>query len=211
LTPQEFPPAKPPQEPTLPHASPVVAHFFKFLTVGKGAPSTGTIFFNRSWPSNTIENNKSESNKAAETEMAHEHVKTSGMAAIVLSCALGLAQAADPYPPLINPSQLRTLLKLKPGEPIPPRGGGRLTPGPSLPVGWNFEICRQSSVGTDGSNIFVFALNGDGTLFFDSSRGVQTSVQAQLLAACQHAGGGYFVHIINPATNDFDDLAINYP
>jgi hypothetical protein len=144
--------------------------------------------------------------------MAHKHLKTSAMAAIVLGCALGVAQAADPSPPPINPSQLRTLLKLKPGEPLPSRGGGRLTAGPPLRVGWNFEICGQSSLSTDGSNVFVFALNRDGTFFFDSSAdGVQTSAQAQLLAACQHAGGGYFVHVFNSATNDFDALAINYP
>jgi hypothetical protein len=143
--------------------------------------------------------------------MAHEYLKASAMAAIVLGCALGVAHAASTSPPPIMPSQLRTLLKLKAGEPVPQRGGGRLAAGPALPVGWNFEICAQSQVSTDGSNVFVIAFNRDGTFFFDRSGGVQTSGQAQLLAACQHAGGGYFVNIINPATNDFNALAINYP
>jgi hypothetical protein len=141
--------------------------------------------------------------------MAHKDLKASAMAAIVLGCALGVAHAAGSPPPPIDPSQLRTLLKLKPSEPLPPRGGGRLTAGPALPVGWNFEICGQSFL-SGGSNVFVIAFNRDGTFFFDRSGGVQTSGQAQLLAACQHAGGGYFVHIIN-STNDFDALAINYP
>ena len=143
--------------------------------------------------------------------MAQKHLKNSGMAAIVLGCALGVAHAAGSPPYPIDPSQFRALLKLKPGEPVPQRGGGRLAAGPSLPAGWNFEICKASSVSTDGLNIFVTAVNRDGTFFFDSSRDAQTSAQAQLLAACQHAGGGYFVRIINPATNDFDAPAINYP
>ena len=141
--------------------------------------------------------------------MAHKDLKASAMVAIVLGCALGVAHAAGSPPYPIDPSQLR--IKLKPGEPIPPRGGGRLTAGSALPVGWNFEICKASSVSTDGLNIFVTAVNRDGTFFFDSSSGAQTSAQAQLLAACQHAGGGYFVHVFNSATNDFDALAINYP
>jgi hypothetical protein len=51
--------------------------------------------------------------------MAHKHLKNSGIAAIVLGCALGVAQAAGTTSPPIDPSQLRTLLKLKPGEPLP--------------------------------------------------------------------------------------------
>src|ERR1700730_7476134 len=114
--------------------------------------------------------------------MAHKHPKTFAMASIALGCALGVAHAPDSPPPPIDPSQLRTLLKLKPGEHLPALGGGRPTARPPLPIGWNFEICFQSQLFTDGSNFFVIAFNRDGTFFFGAG-GVQTSIQAQLLAA----------------------------
>ena len=145
--------------------------------------------------------------------MAHKHLKNSGIAAIVLGCALGVAQAAGTTSPPIDPSQLRTLLKLKPGDPIPQRGGGRVTPGPSTVVGWNFKVCIQSYLARNTTNGFLlFAENSDGSFFHESSTNQFLSFfQNQLLAACQHAGGGYFVHIIDPSTNAFDDLDIFYP
>src|ERR1700730_11380182 len=136
--------------------------------------------------------------------MAHKHLKNSGMAAIVLRCALGVAQAADQSPPPLDASQLRTLHSLlnpKSGAPLPQMGGGRLSPGANLPTGWNFEICTQSFFQTNGSTFTVFAVNRDGTFFFQSTGGGQGTIQTQLLAACQHAGGGYFVHIIDSSTH----------
>ena len=98
--------------------------------------------------------------------MAHKHLKNSGIAAIVLGCALGVAQAAGTTSPPIDPSQLRTLLKLKPGEPLPSSGGGRLTPGPSNVVGWNFKVCIETAVVLNGSGIILYAINQDGTPIF---------------------------------------------
>src|ERR1700730_14252076 len=110
--------------------------------------------------------------------MAHKHLKTSAMAAVVLGCVLGVAHAAGSSPPPTNPSQLRTLLKLNRGDPPPARGGGTRAAGPPLPVGWNFEICFQSQLFADGSNVFVIAFNRDGTFFFGASGGVELSIQA---------------------------------
>ena len=144
--------------------------------------------------------------------MAHKHLKTSAMAAIVLGCALGVAQAATPSPLPIDPSQLRTLLKLEPGVPIPPTGGLRVNSTASIVTGFNFFVCSQSSSFTNGTVFFVFASNKDGSLFFATSTSAdQTSFQAQLLAACQHAGGGYFLNITNLTTFAFNDIAISYP
>jgi hypothetical protein len=140
--------------------------------------------------------------------MARKHLKTSAMAAIVLGCALGVAQAAGPTPPPIDPSQLRTLLKLKPSEPLPSSRVGRLTPGPTV-VGWNFKVCIQSFLARTGQ-FSIFAVNSDGSFFLESSTSqTLSSFQNQLLAACQHAGGGYWVHLIN--ADLFDAIAINYP
>ena len=148
--------------------------------------------------------------------MAHKHLKNSGIAAIVLGCALGVAQAAGTTSPPIDPSQLQTLLNLlkpKPGVPLSQTGGGRLTPGPSNVVGWNFKICTESfsTTAAGGSLTGTFAVNSDGSFFAERSSGVHETVQAQLLAACQHAGGGYWVHVLDPTTNVFDYVLIYYP
>jgi hypothetical protein len=141
--------------------------------------------------------------------MAHAHLKNSAMAAIVLGCALGVAQAAGPSPPAIDPSQLRTLLKLKPGEPLPQSGGGRLTPGPSFTAGWLKEVCVQSYFdGFKKPPFTVFAVNQDGTFFFDASNeDLRRSAQEILSTACQHGGLGYYVHIIDSA-GTYDEIAI---
>ena len=144
--------------------------------------------------------------------MAYKHLKTSAMAAIVLGYALGVAHAAGSSPPPIDPSQLRTVLKLKPGEPLPSSGGGRLTPGPSTVVGWNFKVCVQSFLARNGGGFILFAENSDGSFFHEASTSQFLSFfQNQLLAACQHAGAGYWVHVDNPEGGLFDAIAINYP
>ena len=140
--------------------------------------------------------------------MAHKHLKNSGIAAIVLGCALGVAQAAGTTSPPIDPSQLRTLLKLKPGEPLPSSGGGRLTPGPAFTAGWHFEDCTQSFLApTTGGALTVFAINQDGTFFFSDGAFFRTSRQEILLAACQSTAG-YFVHVIDPTALTFDEIVI---
>jgi hypothetical protein len=153
--------------------------------------------------------------------MAHKHLKNFGMAAItilmiVLGCAFGVAQAAGgPSPPPIDPSQLRTLLKLKPGAPLPQSGGGRLTPGssstagPSLTIGWNFETCSFSEYATDSTNYWVFAVNYDRTFFFwNNLNRNRNPVQEELLAACQNGGHGYFVEVTDTSALTFDRIYV---
>ena len=140
--------------------------------------------------------------------MAYKHLKTSAMAAIVLGCALGVAHAAGSSPPPIDPSQLRTVLKLKPGEPLPQMGGGRLTPGPTFNAGWHSELCLESFYNTDGSSFTIFAVNTDNTFFFDSNvHNIRTPAQEILLAACQNAGP-YYVHTIIPDSFSFDGILV---
>jgi hypothetical protein len=148
--------------------------------------------------------------------MAHKHLKTSAMAAIVLGCLLGVAQATGPSPPPIDPSQLRTLhnlLQPKPGVPLPQTGVGRLTPGPSFTLGWNRETCREILYFSTGSIFYYIVLNTDGSFVYDNniSRELST-IQSQLLAACTHAaaGGSYLVHILNTESLAFDAIVINY-
>jgi hypothetical protein len=95
----------------------------------------------------------------------------------------------------------------------PSSGGGRLTPGPSNVVGWNFKVCNQSYLARAPSGRFLlFAENSDGSFFVESSTSqILSFFQNQLLAACQHAGGGYWVHVDNPEGNLFDAIDIYYP
>jgi hypothetical protein len=119
--------------------------------------------------------------------------------------------AARSAPP-IDPSQLRTLLKLKPGDPIPQRAGGRLTPGPAFTAGWHLETCVNNYFAEVGSKLIVFAVNRDGTFFFDSSnspdrvKDIETSAQFILKLACKSTN--YYVHVIDPTALTFDEILL---
>jgi hypothetical protein len=148
--------------------------------------------------------------------MAHKQLKNSAMAAIVLGCALGVAQAAGLSAPPIDPAQLQTLhnlLKPKPGVPLPQTGGGRLTPGPPFAVGWNFRVCAKILFFHNEGNFSYVAINTDQS-FLSANGGsnlVLFTFQRQVLAACQHSSRGYYVNITDPRTGAFNALDIVYP
>ena len=133
--------------------------------------------------------------------MARKHVKVAGMAVAGLASLFGTAQAAAPTPP--PEENLFALIKPNADGSLPQRGriilkGAKPA---ALTLGWNFEVCTSSVVASP--NIFsftVFARNADGTAFFESTSRVSDPIQNELVAACQHAGGGYWIHIINTAT-----------
>jgi hypothetical protein len=82
----------------------------------------------------------------------------------------------------------------------------------ALAIGWNFEVCTASVVSSPNSSSFtVFANNADRTAFFESTNLASNPVQNELVAACQHAGGGYWIHITNTVTAFFDTVSIFYP
>jgi hypothetical protein len=145
--------------------------------------------------------------------MARKYLKAAGMAAVVLGGSFGVAQAAPPTPPPA-PSELAALIKRNADGSLPQRGGvilkGATRAAASL--GWNFEVCTASYVSSPNAFAFtVFARNADGTVFFESTSSTTDPVQNELVAACQHAGGGYWIHIVNPVTLFFDTVLINYP
>jgi hypothetical protein len=154
--------------------------------------------------------------------MALNYLKDVGMAVIVLGCSFGVAQAAAPTPPP-EPSELAAQVKKNPDGSLPPRGGGMFKGATRAPIalGWNFEVCDASQwVSGDNVHFFVFAHNTDGTFFFDEAGSsltlvgsLLTSLQNQLVEACEHTGGstGYFIHITNTTTFAFDSVWINYP
>jgi hypothetical protein len=146
-------------------------------------------------------------------KMAHKYLKDAGIAAIALVSSFGVAQAEAPTPPP-SASELTALIKPNADGSLPQRGriilkGAKPA---ALTLGWNFEVCTSSVVASPNSFSFtVFARNADGTAFFESTSRVSDPVQNELVAACQHAGGGYWIHIINPVTLFFDTVVIFYP
>jgi hypothetical protein len=115
----------------------------------------------------------------------------------------------SPQPPMPTLSQL---LKLR--ESIP--GKKPLTKAAPLLNGWNFRVCTESFAYSNGTTSSVFVTNTDGSGLAIGSisvltPGVQTTIQADLIAACQHAPKGYWVHITDATRVSFDAILIDYP
>jgi hypothetical protein len=146
-------------------------------------------------------------------EMAHKYLKLARIAVIALVSSFGVAQAAAPSPP--PEENLPALIKRNADGSLPQRGRIILkgAKGAALTLGWNFKVCTASIVSSPNATSFtVFARNADGTAFFEStSRGASNPIQNELVAACQHAGGGYWVHVTDTSSGLFDDVLIFYP
>jgi hypothetical protein len=143
--------------------------------------------------------------------MARKRVKVAGMAAVGLASLFGIARATPTPPPEEN---LPALIKPNADGSLPQRGriilkGARPA---ATSFGWNFEICTASFVSSPNAFSFtVFARNADGTSFFESTSSASNPLQNELVAACQHAGGGYWIHVINTSSGFFDTVLIFYP
>jgi hypothetical protein len=145
--------------------------------------------------------------------MAHKYLKLARIAAIALVSSFGVAQAEAPTP-LPSTSDLTALIKPNADGSLPQRGGAILKGAKraAISLGWTFEVCTASFVSSPNDFSFtVVARNADGTAFFESANRASNPVQNELVAACQHARGGYFIHItsINPVL--FDSVFISYP
>jgi hypothetical protein len=148
-------------------------------------------------------------------KMAHKYLKDAGIAAIALVSSFGVAQAEAPTPPP-SASELTALIKPNADGSLPQRGRIILKDSTraaaALTLGWNFDVCTASFVSSPNALFFtVFARNADGTVFFESTNLRTDPVQNELVAACQHAGRGYWIHIINTATLFFDTVLIFFP
>ena len=145
--------------------------------------------------------------------MARKYLNDAAIAAIALTASFGVAQAAAPTPPP-PPSELAALIKRNADGSLPQRGGIKLTGATpaATSLGWNFKVCTASYVSSPNASAFtVFARNADGTVFFESTSSTTDPVQNELVAACQHAGGGYWINITNTFTLFFDTVLISYP
>jgi hypothetical protein len=146
-------------------------------------------------------------------KMAHKYLKDAGIAAIAVISSVGVAQAEAPTPPP-STSELTALIKPNADGSLPQRGGALLKGAKraAISLGWNFEVCTSSLVSSPNTFSFtVFARNADGTFFFESTSSTTDPIQNEFVAACQHAGGGYWIHITSISPLFFDTVLIFYP
>ncbi len=74
-------------------------------------------------------------------------------------------------------------------------------------TGWVSHACRTSAYAQKGNIYSVSALNTDGSVTSVAVNGnLQSSAQAQLLAACQNRPRSYSIHVIDAATGAWDEL-----
>ncbi len=74
-------------------------------------------------------------------------------------------------------------------------------------TGWVSHVCRVSAYAQKGNIYSVSALNTDGSVTSVAVNGnLQSSAQAQLLAACQNRPRAYSIHVIDAATGAWDQL-----
>lgn len=144
--------------------------------------------------------------------MAHKYLKQFGMAALLLGCSVGLAQAAANATPPPDPS-LGGQLRATPGAGPHSGGGIRGTANAvtAIVAGWNFELCDATYwYNPDSSDYFVVNLNTDGSYFYyDSSGPALASGQNQLKNGCDH--GYYWVYVTNSSTGAWDEVYIYVP
>ena len=120
--------------------------------------------------------------------MLSKYFKHAGLAALLLGCSLGLAQAQSlgvaqaqvQPPPPPEPSALP-----KAATAATPRGATAGTK--ALAAGWNLEYCYASYWYNDGTNSWVYNLNQDGSSFWSlSSNYALQASQNQLRSGCEH-------------------------
>jgi hypothetical protein len=125
-------------------------------------------------------------------------------AAIVLSGTALAAIAAEQLQQTPTPtlSQLRKLRESIPGKkPLAPVNSATTL------NGWNFKVCAENLTFTSA----VFVVNTDQSQFVVGSNDLQTTLKAQLVAACEHAPSGYWIHVTDATRASFDAVAIDYP
>jgi hypothetical protein len=140
-----------------------------------------------------------------------------GMAAIsgaAIGFALALlfgsaAHAQSAQPPMPTLSQLLKLRESIPGKkPL-------VQPKSILPNGWNYRVCTESFMYTNGTSAGMFITNTDQSGieigFSRQAPSLETAIQADFIAACQHAPRGYWVHITDATRVSFDAILIDYP
>ncbi|MDQ6702097.1 MAG: hypothetical protein M3Z96_02800 [Pseudomonadota bacterium] len=141
--------------------------------------------------------------------MAYKYLKYAGLAALLLGCSAGLAQAG----PAPTPDELRAMINSGTKSTVGIDGktittGGNARAGSTAIVsGFNLEHCATSVWFTpDNVSFFIFAFNNDGSVFFAGiNTPLITSVQEELIDVCR-AGQLYGVFVTNTSTGAFDEI-----
>jgi hypothetical protein len=131
--------------------------------------------------------------------MLSKYFKHAGLAALLLGCSLGLAQAQQQRtPPPITGSAAAV--------PTGARAVG--TAGTKATVtGWNFYECYATQAYYDGTDYWVWTYNNDGSSFgYGVTTGGLWTIQNQLVNACQH--GSYWVYCTTATCSAWNDVWI---
>jgi hypothetical protein len=126
--------------------------------------------------------------------MGHKYFKHAGLAALLLGCSVGLAQAQTPTPPP-SPDQMPR------GAAAKAIGGSGITPKAACTTGWNIFYCTSSYTTWDGTNSTVTAYNNDGSNFTWTSGGYLLATNGEALINACNTGHLYWIFITNTACN----------
>jgi hypothetical protein len=122
--------------------------------------------------------------------MAHKYLKHAGLAALLLGCSVGLAQAQVPTPPPL-PGQIHR------GAAATGIGGSGTVPktAAACATGWNIFYCTSSYTTWDGTNSAVTAFNTDGSSFTWTSGGDLLATNGEALINACNTGHLYWIFI----------------
>jgi hypothetical protein len=122
--------------------------------------------------------------------------------AAILMAAPAIAVEQPTQRLTLTQEQINGMLK---GRKLPPKTQG-LKSAAATVIGWNDKTCVQSFTANYGPYSATFAINSDGSMFYDVWYGLETTFQSELTAVCLHTGGNYAVHITNATNGTYDAL-----
>ena len=134
--------------------------------------------------------------------MLSKYFKHAGLAALLLGCSLGLAQAQQntKIPPPV-PGQAAV------AAPAGAHAGATAGATKAIATGWNFEECNATQTYFDGTNWWVYTYNNDGSSYWYSVNvGGLWTVQNMLKSACEH--GSYWVYCPNSTCSGWTQVWI---
>lgn len=127
--------------------------------------------------------------------MGHKYFKHAGLAALLLGCSVGLAQADSPTPPPQSPDQLRALLGHSGTAKASTGGAGLAAKGAACTTSWQPYWCTSSQTFWDGSSSIVWAFNTDGSVFSWTSGGDLLATNGEALINACNTGHLYWLFI----------------
>ncbi len=139
--------------------------------------------------------------------------KSLGLAAIALTCAVGLTpilsgSAFAGSTPAASPAQLHALLK---GS--GPTGSGTVAGGasPAIATGWNYGHCYAAIYYTpDNTNYYEYAFNVEGSYLYFAVNSPLGSLAGQNISAACRMGHEYAWYVVNSSTGAYSEIQVGF-